>query len=353
MKPTQGHIALFTPSGCLSLDAMQRSAVGRLSIEEAASVKVHLQECPFCKEAFDGVIRMKNIDSLPQKVSEIKRQMRPMFGGGLHISPLYYAAAASIALVVVVSLVIMNPFWKNDLAINTGAKQEAIPSLPVPEKETEEKGQTASVTTDTIMMPVVTSANASDADKSIVVLANNAETVKSKSVAVADEELAESASLKADRSAAGGGSGVSGPLASTRSYGSTASVSRAKKSVAAERVYRSNQYDDMYSEAMTVVEEAPKFAGGKKGLNKYISTHTKYPEKAMEQKIEGKVYVQFIVDSDGTIKNAHVIQGVDPLIDDEAVRVINSLPKWIPGTMMGKPVKVWFILPVEFKIHQE
>ncbi|MBD5270917.1 MAG: energy transducer TonB [Bacteroides sp.] len=100
-----------------------------------------------------------------------------------------------------------------------------------------------------------------------------------------------------------------------------------------------------------VVEQQPQFPGGQEALMKYLSEHIKYPPMAAENNIQGRVVVQFVVTKTGSIGEVKVVRGKDPDLDKEAVRVVKSLPKFIPGKMNGHPVNVWFTLPVNFRLQ--
>ena len=100
-----------------------------------------------------------------------------------------------------------------------------------------------------------------------------------------------------------------------------------------------------------MVEQMPTFPGGNTELMKYLSEHIKYPVMAQENGTEGRVIVQFVVEKDGTIAEAHVARGVDPYLDKEALRVVQSMPRWIPGKQNGKAVRVKYTVPVMFKLQ--
>ncbi len=100
-----------------------------------------------------------------------------------------------------------------------------------------------------------------------------------------------------------------------------------------------------------IVEEMPEFPGGMKALTSYIAKAIKYPVIAQENGIQGKVYVSFVVDTKGRVTNAKVIRGVDPALDEEALRVVNSLPLWKPGRQGGKAVRVSFSVPISFVLQ--
>ena len=100
-----------------------------------------------------------------------------------------------------------------------------------------------------------------------------------------------------------------------------------------------------------VVEVMPQFPGGQIAMMKYIMENMKYPEQAMKEGIQGRVAVRFIVEKDGSISDVKPILSVHPLLNKEAVRVVESMPKWTPGKQNGKPVRVRFNVPVMFKLN--
>lgn len=105
-------------------------------------------------------------------------------------------------------------------------------------------------------------------------------------------------------------------------------------------------------EIFTAVEQMPQFPGGEAELMKYVTNHIKYPTMAAENNIQGRVVVKFVVKKDGSVGEVQVLRGKDPDLDKEAVRVVRTLPKFIPGKMNGQAVSVWFTLPINFKLQQ-
>lgn len=101
----------------------------------------------------------------------------------------------------------------------------------------------------------------------------------------------------------------------------------------------------------TVVESMPEFKGGMAELYKYLSNNIKYPVMAKESGIQGKVYVTFVVERDGSITDVRVLRGIGGGCDEEAVRVVQSMPRWTPGKQRGKPVRVQYNLPVRFTLQ--
>jgi outer membrane transport energization protein TonB (TC 2.C.1.1.1) len=98
------------------------------------------------------------------------------------------------------------------------------------------------------------------------------------------------------------------------------------------------------------VEVMPQFPGGNEALMFFLSKNMKYPQDAAKNKIEGRALVSFIVEADGSISSVKMVKEVYPSIDAEAVRVVKSMPKWIPGRQKGKAVRVRFVLPLNFKL---
>ena len=113
-----------------------------------------------------------------------------------------------------------------------------------------------------------------------------------------------------------------------------------------EELINELQYGDVYS----VVEEMPEYPGGMNELAKYLSENIKYPEEAKEIGIGGRVFISFIVEKDGSVNDVAVMRSVDPLVDNEAVRVVKTMPKWKPGKQNGKIVRVSYILPINFQL---
>ncbi len=100
-----------------------------------------------------------------------------------------------------------------------------------------------------------------------------------------------------------------------------------------------------------IVEEMPQYPGGENALMDYVSKNVVYPKEAQEKGISGRVFVSFIVEKDGSVSNVDVKRGIGGGCDDEAVRVIKAMPKWKPGKMKGKPVRVSYMMPITFRLQ--
>ncbi|MBD5294678.1 MAG: TonB family protein [Bacteroides sp.] len=101
----------------------------------------------------------------------------------------------------------------------------------------------------------------------------------------------------------------------------------------------------------TTVEIAPQYPGGEMAMYEYLAKNIRYPKECAERNIQGKVIVSFVVKADGSIGDAKVVKSVDPQLDGEAIRIVRTFPKFTPGKMQGKPVNVWYTLPVNFKLQ--
>ncbi len=111
-------------------------------------------------------------------------------------------------------------------------------------------------------------------------------------------------------------------------------------------------------QVFVIVEEMPVFKVGGDGnenqVSKYVSENLQYPEEARKEEIYGRVFVQFVVNWEGYVKDAKVIRGVDPILDNEALRVINGMPRWAqPGMQRGNPVNVSITMPINFSLTND
>lgn len=100
----------------------------------------------------------------------------------------------------------------------------------------------------------------------------------------------------------------------------------------------------------TAVEQMPEFPGGQAALLTFLSSHIQYPKAAADNKVQGKVYVKFVVTSTGKVDRVQIARSVDKDLDQEALRVCSKLPNFIPGRQGGQAVNVWYTLPITFKL---
>ncbi|MCC5928526.1 MAG: energy transducer TonB [Cyclobacteriaceae bacterium] len=109
--------------------------------------------------------------------------------------------------------------------------------------------------------------------------------------------------------------------------------------------------EEVAEEIFTIVEQQPVPVGGMSTFYKYIGEHLRYPTRAARQGIEGRVFVQFVVERDGSLTDVQVVRGIGGGCDEEAVRVVQGAPKWEPGRQRGRPVRVRMVLPILFQLN--
>jgi len=123
-----------------------------------------------------------------------------------------------------------------------------------------------------------------------------------------------------------------------------------EETVVEEIVFDEPVEEEVAEEIFTIVEDQPTPKGGMAAFYEYVGKKLKYPAQARRMGIEGKVFVEFVVDKDGSITDVKAIKGIGAGCDEEATRVIQNAPKWNPGKQRGRPVKVRMILPITFKL---
>ena len=127
-------------------------------------------------------------------------------------------------------------------------------------------------------------------------------------------------------------------LATVATLGATAQTDRTEtKADADEGVY-------------TLVEHDPEFNGGMEGLYQYLAANIKYPADAKAEKVQGRVYVSFVIEKDGSVSNVKIVRSPDERLSREAERVVKAMPKWKPGRQSGKKVRVSYTLPINFQL---
>ena len=117
-----------------------------------------------------------------------------------------------------------------------------------------------------------------------------------------------------------------------------------------EVIVEEKKPEPVKEEVFKAVEQMPTFPGGDAELMKWLRDHIQYPTVAMENNIQGRVVVQFVVGKDGSISNVHVSKSVESSLDEEAVRVTKSMPNWVPGKQDGQAVSVFYTLPITFRL---
>lgn len=109
---------------------------------------------------------------------------------------------------------------------------------------------------------------------------------------------------------------------------------------------------DLPDKVFTVVEHMPEYPGGQPAMTQYLSQNIRYPEYARKNNIQGKVVVKFVIDRDGSVFMAEIIRPIGGGCDEEALRVVKAMPRWKPGLQLGKPIRVYYTMPINFRLSQ-
>ncbi len=117
-----------------------------------------------------------------------------------------------------------------------------------------------------------------------------------------------------------------------------------------EDLYQTLKNKSVGDSIYQIVDEMPQFPGGEAAMMKFVANNVKYPQEAKDKEIDGRVFVSFVVEKDGSVSNVKVMRGIGGGCDEEAVRVISAMPKWKPGIKDGKPVRVSYMMPLTFKL---
>jgi TonB family protein len=125
-----------------------------------------------------------------------------------------------------------------------------------------------------------------------------------------------------------------------------------KSSMSDQKKVQKKAKDDSGNEVFVVVDDPPQYPGGDEARMKYMQQSIKYPEEARKKGVQGTVFVSFVVEVDGQVSNAKILRGIGAGCDEEALRVIKEMPKWIPGKQNEKPVRVVFNIPIKFALGE-
>jgi periplasmic protein TonB len=131
-------------------------------------------------------------------------------------------------------------------------------------------------------------------------------------------------------------------------------IEMTEEQVIEQRIFEDMEFEEeeeVVDEIFTIVENQPEPYGGMRAFYEYIAKNLTYPASARRNNIEGRVYIEFVVEKDGSLTDVKILKGIGGGCDEEAVRIIKNAPKWIPGKQRGRPVRVKMVLPVLFKLE--
>jgi TonB family protein len=374
---------LFDVSGNLTVRAMEKYLRGELSMAEREIVQKHLAGSEFDREALEGMqklatgeFRQEVEDMHAEILAVVGRRVKPV-NSNIYRRKYWYAAAGMAGLIglsVLMFYLFREPVENHQLAVihaDTLVNKTTAVVLPL-ENNAKKEEENLPVTGQKIQIEptsVAAPEKSSDIQKVIeepfqpvadleaiesyesAIVADETGAVAEKDDDVAEEDVQMEVP-------------VIGGIAVEEERGNVEKKhdGNVKRTGSSDQVYSKSAvskgrtgvtaHEPDSTELFVVVEKMPEFPGGEEALNRYLNDSIHYPEPAIENNIQGTVYIRFIVEKDGSITDITVLRGIGGGCDEEAVRVIKSMPNWIPGKQRGKPVRVAFTIPVKFDLDR-
>jgi TonB family protein len=366
--------SLFDRSGNLRLQAMEKYLRGELSREEEALVEARLAESEFDREALEG-FRKHMDENLNEDIFDLESMI--MTAGrdrkSVNKSPsktrYYIAAAASLAAIITVTAILVFQFRQTsqqpELAVvapdtvlkqvggvKAPAKQDTIRMHRevIPEAAVAEEAMPKKIDQDA-------SATASPKENQEVVtdVQHEAEPPMEQMI-IAEDEVSISQEVSYDDPGQ-----ISAPEPLSEAVGGVRMSSqkanyiisdKGKRTMAQEMAMPVEDTLAGGNNIFLTVDQMPSFSGGDSALINYFATNLHYPAEARESNVSGRVFVQFIVEKDGSITKPQILRGLGAGCDEEALRAINAMPRWNPGKQYGQPVRVQCTLPIKFSLTQ-
>ncbi len=349
----------FNETGCLTLDALEKYNSGKLEGNDLQTVSSHLAGCDLCSDALEGLKLINDREKLNSVISEINDNLTKNLLNNQKYRKIrndrifYFSAAAVIILLLGIFSYFKFSINKHTIEISELSGDKKV-EMPVPKYRETEKTTKQSVDekhteiTETEKLKYIT-INMSDIEPEELFdeeleISLDEEEPETKNV-TGDEISNSDESFLMDmiviNSEANVESGPSAPpihiqLNNNNTKTDESAIENDKTDIAAKEL---------------IVEIMPQFPGGENGLRNYLQQNLKYPVRARDKGVEGKVYISFMVSETGGVTNVEILKGIDPECNNEAARIIKEMPHWKPGTRQGKPVSVRFVLPVYFKLN--
>ena len=362
---------LLDLSGNLTVNAMEKYLLGELDQLERKLLEKHLEESPFDREALDGLRkfypsqRLHDIEELQQDVSQVARKYAST-EKHKKLTPRYWYAAAGIiailGLTVVMVFMFRNPVNQSQLAITQTDTMIGTESGESPQEqeqsvsENELEPVTQQDTRITITEDIISVDKPNLEDKITKPGQIQLEKARSEPEAIIYMNKTEAEIIEDDVRVES--DMVGGVMKSEEESFEMEMSAQGQKGVSAKKrtiskMAMNEEADTHISESQIFMEadRMPEFPGGEDSLSKYLADNIIYPQMAIENSIQGQVFITFVVETDSTISNVNVLRGIGGGCDEEAVRVIESMPKWIPGMQRGKPVRVQYNMPIMFSLE--
>ena len=374
---------MFDPSGNLTIHAMERYLNGELSPAERNLVDMHLAESEFDREALEG-IQKHSTRNLKREVEDLQAEIKLVAGrkvkpGKVNISRInYWFAAAGMAGLIGLSVLIFylfrEPVEMPQLAViqaDTIVNKTKVVVIP-PENNAKKEEESIPLTGQKIQIdpsPIAAPAESYEFQEVIeepfqpvadqeriatyepVIVADETGENAEKSVDLAEEDVQMEVQPVGGIAISDDRVYMEEKVAGSEKRTGTSNQALERSAVSKGITVVTEDAPDTTG-VFTVVEKMPEFPGGGYAYYKFLADSIQYPQLAIENKIQGTVYVQFVIEKDGSITNIKVLRGIGGGCNEEAVRVIKSMPNWIPGKQKGKPVRVLYNLPIKFNLNK-
>jgi TonB family protein len=398
MNDDQNISQLFDHTGNLTLSAMERYLQGKLNAEERETVEIHLSSSPFEREAMEG-LRSQLSHDIRKEVADLDTDilLAARKKWQLPEKPVlhryYWAAAAGLVALVGLTVILVFQFRApivNQSAV--GSRQSAVDSQQsavssrqsaVDSQQLEVEGYAMAdqnkLEPDTRnpeplavggqQSAVSSQQSAVDSQQSAV----DSQQLEVEGYAMADQNKLEPDTRNPEPGTRNPEPGTRNPEPETRNPELTKEVGGIvlmEEAVTSKRTGSSRRNNDTEyyvqemqmmdipkddtvtrgSDIFLVVESMPEFPGGEEALNNYFADSLQYPTAAVEKSIQGRVFVQFVIEMDGSVSNVRLLRGIGGGCDEEALRVVQAMPRWIPGKQRGQAVRVQYTMPIMFSL---
>ncbi|MDD5507471.1 MAG: TonB family protein [Bacteroidales bacterium] len=367
--PAKKQIQLFLASGCLTEKTMLAYHQGRLAKEDRRSVKDHLEGCSLCREAAEGLSSIKDPGMLGREIAALNQRIlvqttekppvRTLHPGGRKIPVMkswIFAAAASVVVLLGFYFLIQRmqqPEDSHQLAAVTDTTQNELDQL----RQNEQVAVTDSrnvVAEESIPVrasrsveprfpepepQVIASAENTEAIADIPIASENTVPLPDSLISAPETDQVAVVEIK-EMDASEPPSVIEGI-----SVGGVA----ARKEKSSFRTVTINQETTQGEDIFLSADQMPVFPGGDDSLSAFLRRNLHYPQEALALGTEGTVYLTFVVEKDGAVSDVRVRRGLSEACNQEAIRVVSSMPRWIPGQQGNTPVRVQYNLTIHFQ----
>ncbi|MCF8405837.1 MAG: energy transducer TonB [Bacteroidales bacterium] len=414
MQHNNNTYQIFTPSGCLTWEAMKAYHQKALNAEVKIKADNHLHECELCRDALEGYSLMNEPEKLSAVINEINSNLKnnlPKTENPGFIRRNYAYIAAATTIIILLGLVYsLNLLISNKTSYKHISQQIEIHEKRIPPKPGSQVGQNKISKKEYSVQPIYSESKASveeadqiiqpsfdssklkglepniknmaekikpkkekpklfakkqeqgiekitSTDKPIDIASNQpidyflAEIVVSASVQNMNEEVSGMAFSRAAnaKSARMESTGLV-PLIVFKEKNTDGDMTKATPEEENDIHSQQTKEETDQVHFFKLVDSMPEFPGGQTQMKNYFTTQLAYPKEARDQNIQGRVILTFIVDKSGRTSDIQLLQRIGGGCDEEAARLIQSMPRWKPATKDGKPVNIRFTIPITFKL---